>query len=117
MPQLSAATIKTIVELVQPLCDSENERRFLIKLIFADAPSKPDIDTSGAPLEFTRRLVFRLIDYGEIEPDKPALWALLEAIRAQVGVDKQAQIDACARLFSLLLSPLPITSWRPKAAS
>ncbi len=93
MSQLSAPQIKTIVELVQPACDSENERRTLIDLIFAGAPSKPDIDTSGAPLEFTRRLVFRLIDYGEIAPGQPALWALLEAIRPQVGVDKQQQID------------------------
>lgn len=93
MPQLSAATIKTIVELVQPLCDTENERRALIDWIFAGASSSPDIDTSGAPLEFTRRLVFRLIDYGEIASGSTALWALLEAIRPQVGVDKQRQID------------------------
>jgi hypothetical protein len=93
MPQLSAATITTIVQLVQPVCGTENERRALLDLIFAGASSKPDIDTSGAPLEFTRRLIFRLRDYGEVEPGKPALWALLEVVRGQVGVDKQKQID------------------------
>lgn len=93
MPQFSAAQITTIVDLVQPLCGTENERRALIDTIFVGALSKPNIDTSGAPLEFTRRLVFRLIDYGEIAPGQPALWALLEIIRAQVGVDRQAQID------------------------
>jgi hypothetical protein len=94
MPHLSAAQINAIVQLIQPVCGTENERRALLDLIFAGASSKPDIDTSGAPLEFTRRLIFRVRDYGEVEPGKPALWALLEAIHPQVGIDKQTQIDA-----------------------
>ena len=94
MTQLLPAQITTITDLTEPFLRIENERLTLIDTVFIGAASKPDIDTTGAPHEFTRRLIFRLRDYGEIEPGKPALWALLEAIRPQVGVDKQAQIDA-----------------------
>ncbi len=94
MSQLSATHISSIVTLVEPFCRTENERRALIDTVFAGTSSQPDIDISGAPLEFTRRLIFRLRDFGEIEPGKPALWALLETIRVQVGIDKQTQIDA-----------------------
>jgi Effector-associated domain 8 len=94
MPQLNTDQIMTITALCEPFLRTENERRTLIDIVFAGVTTKPDIDISGAPGEFTRRLIFRLRDYGDIESGKPALWMQLEVIRQQVGVDKQAQIDA-----------------------
>lgn len=107
MSHLSAPHISIIVTLVEPFCQTENERRALLDTLFVGATSRPEIDTSGAPLAFTRRLIFRLRDYGDIEPGKPALWALLETIRSRVGVDKQAQIDA--------LRPIILDSAAPTA--
>jgi len=64
-----------IITLIESSCRTENERRALIELVFAGVSHKADIDIGGAPLEFTRCLVFRLIDYGAIAPDQPALRA------------------------------------------
>lgn len=94
MPSLRSDHIERMVSLVEPFCRTETERIVLIDTIFAGAPGKPDIDIHGAPGIFTRRLIHHLMDYGTVAPDSPALWLLLDGfVRAQVGVDKQAQID------------------------
>jgi hypothetical protein len=42
---------------------------------------------------FILHLLQVLEGYGEVQPGKKALWAVLETARERVGVDKQARID------------------------
>ncbi len=57
------------------------------------------IDFDGPVGDFVTRLVAQLDEYGEVQPGKPALIALLETVREHVGVDRQGRIDAlCAAL-------------------
>lgn len=99
MPQLTSTHLTSIATFCEPFCRTQNERQTLIDTLFVSTLSKPDIDISGAPLEFSRRLIFRLCDYGEIASGQPALWALLEIIHSQVGVDRQAQIDTLKEMI------------------
>jgi len=60
------------------------------------------IDWRGAAVTFTIRLLRTLDEYGSCEPNKPAIVALLETLREQVGSDKQAQIDLLINTFTPL---------------
>jgi WD40 repeat protein len=83
-----------IVDLLEPCSRDEVSRLQLIRLVFFDNGSQPDIDVSGPPLIAIRRLVFALNDFGLLSNGKPALCALLEVIRDQVGSEQQARIGA-----------------------
>lgn len=73
MSQLTPAVIQKLTALLEPFLQTQNERLMRLDLVFAGARSRPDIDVSGATRDFTRRLIFRLQHFGEIEPGKPAL--------------------------------------------
>src|SRR5688572_13348228 len=94
MPKLDAHQLTAIIGLIEPFVRTEGERLALVETVLYTAQRNSDIDFAGSPDEFARRLIYRLRDYGEIEPGKPALWALLDAIRPNVGADLQTQIDA-----------------------
>src|SRR5690242_7346710 len=106
MPSLEQIYINELVALLEPFVRTEDERRTLLETIFAGTASKPDIDVKGETVEFTRRLIFRLRDYSEIEPGAPALWTLLQAIRPRVGADQQAQIDALRSAIFAAAAPV-----------
>jgi len=85
--------VEQIASIFAPFVSTENERHTVIAKLFAGSTSKLSVDTAGTPLEFARLFVVRLIDYGESEPGKSALWSLLELIRTQVDIDKQTSSD------------------------
>jgi formylglycine-generating enzyme required for sulfatase activity len=92
VPILSLDDFNALTAVLVPFCETENKRRALIAPL--QVVTGFDIDTGGAPLEFTRRLIADLLAFGEVQPGRPALAIILEDVRAQVGVEKQAQIDA-----------------------
>jgi hypothetical protein len=94
MPSLDGPTQQEIVELLTPLMERENERHGLLRLALGqDTPVLRQINFGDAVQPFILHMIGKLTAFGEIEPGKPALWALLEVARDQVGVDRQARID------------------------
>jgi len=91
---LSKPTFDRIIALLLPLMSDSNERKSLVELALFGCSVLNQIDWSGAGQAFTVNLVRKLIDYGEWTPGRPALVALLEGVREQVGTDKQSQIDS-----------------------
>ncbi|MCB0176020.1 MAG: NACHT domain-containing protein, partial [Anaerolineae bacterium] len=73
--------------------DDPAARQALVKGALHNEPVLPHIDWTGAAEPFTRRLVGQLDKYSDIAADRPAIVALLDEVKAQVGVDRQQQID------------------------
>src|SRR5260221_13895808 len=91
-----------LVTLFQHYLTDLDERRDLLELALHGCPVLGGIDWPGAASTFTIHLVRTLDEYGSCDPGKPALVAVLETLRAQVGSDKQARID---RLISSFPQP------------
>ena len=87
--------------------DERNRRSTLISALGKDAPVLQHITWSGSVGTFIPDMVCKLADYGEIEPGQQALWALLEYVRSQVGINVQQRIDNLRPLINL-----PTTSQR-----
>lgn len=88
---LNEHTTNQIADLLTPLLQTEDRRRALLQRCCAALSTQIDFD--GPAGDFATRLVAQLVEYGEVEPGKPALLALLETARARVGLDQQAHID------------------------
>jgi nucleoside phosphorylase len=61
---------------------------------------------------FITSMVKELVDFGKIAPGKPALCALLEVIREDVGVDIKARIDELLRQLRDELTETPVDGER-----
>lgn len=100
MPKLDRATREELVDLLAPLMVGEADCRALLSLAFGEHPNLLyQIETVGPVQTFVLNLIVKLVDYGDIERGKPALWALLEAAREGMGVDHQARVDALRPAF------------------
>jgi predicted acylesterase/phospholipase RssA len=98
-----------IIEFLLPEMDDANDRKTLVRSALHKSPALLKIQWGGPARPFTVQLVRLLDQFGEVTPGKPAVVALLEEARAQVGADRQARIDKLlARLktrTSLSISP------------
>ena len=88
---LDSATFLELVNLLTPLMPDPDRRESLLGMVFIGKTH--NIDTSGGAVDATQRIVKGLFDYGNIEPDRPALVVLIDIILASdlVGVDKAEQ--------------------------
>lgn len=92
--KLEPNTINDLVNLLRPFLEDERSRRpFLVLALGNDAPVLQHINWSGAVASFIPDMLCKLADYGELASGKTAIWALLEYVRSQVGVDVQKRID------------------------
>lgn len=92
--KLDRNIINELAELLKPLMEDERSRRStLISALGNNAPVLQHMTWSGSVRTFIPEMVCQLADYGEIEPGKQALWALLEYVRSQVGINVQQRID------------------------
>jgi formylglycine-generating enzyme required for sulfatase activity len=73
---------------------SQDRRAFLIMALHDTNAFEQVGYLDYPPAVFTPLLVNTMLNYGEVEKGKHALWALLEAAQAQVGVDYKARIEA-----------------------
>jgi predicted NACHT family NTPase len=106
--KLDPNTINELVVLLKQFMEDERNRRpFLVLALGNDAPVLQRITWSGAVAAFIPDMVCKLADYGEIAPGRQALWALLEYVRSQAGVDVQQRIDKLRPLIDLR-SPLAL---------
>ncbi len=81
-----------IVGMLLPEMDDSTERKAWVESALYGSPVLHSIQWEGAARPFTLRLIRVLDEYGEIAPGIPAMVALLEDVKGQVGSDRQAQI-------------------------
>jgi formylglycine-generating enzyme required for sulfatase activity len=93
MSSLNQATFQAIINLLIPYCQNPGSREAWIRSALFGCEALNQIEWTGAAREFTFRLVQQLLLFGECEPGKNTLVMLLDGLKAEVGSDKQAQID------------------------
>lgn len=104
-PNLTRDERQTIREILAPNFLSAAERSATIQDAFADSSLTRQIDFSSNTVTFVEELIRRCLDFGDIAPGEPALWRLLLAIRARVGMEKQREIDRLAHIFDPNIAP------------
>ncbi len=114
MPNLDAATLKELVDFLTPLMIDENSRRATLQLAVGNAPVYHQIHFGGPANTFTVQMISTLWQFGEIMPGQPALVALLEIVRTQVGVNQQNAIDA---LIAKLNRQSAVAAHRPLSST
>ncbi len=93
MPKLNRKCFQDIITLVIPHMDDEDERKFILTSAWYGTPLEYKIKWTGSAQTFTTLAVREADKFGQIEKDLPALLALLEGLRPQVGYDVQEEID------------------------
>lgn len=83
-----------VVAFLSPFFARENEREaLLLNAFYGQEVVLRKVNYAGAASEFVPRLVRVLQAHGEVAPRMQALWQLLLTMRAEVGADRQRQID------------------------
>ncbi len=82
-----------IVALLVPEMDDAGARKSIVESALIGSPVLEKILWEGAVGTFTIRLVRQLHEFGQITPGRSALAALLEEVKEQVGLDRQAEVD------------------------
>ncbi|MEH2301189.1 MAG: hypothetical protein V7K88_19870 [Nostoc sp.] len=91
---ISSKLMQKLLPLLRPPMENESQRGgYLIRALGTDNPVLYRIVLNTPTNDFIPSLVNELVAFGDISPGKPALCALLEVIRENVGVDKQLEID------------------------
>lgn len=100
MVQLLDKQKKEIVSILKPaLGNTHQAREAFLTLALSGTRVLDRIEYSGPNSVFLPNLINTLIDYGEIEKGKEAIWVVLEAVRENMGVDYQERIDALRPIF------------------
>jgi hypothetical protein len=83
-----------LLHLLRPYLRDENERRtYLMRALGMDTPVLNRLVWSTSVDVFITNMVNELVAFGDIAPGQPALCALLEVIREEVGVDVKDNIE------------------------
>ncbi|MGE0885547.1 MAG: patatin-like phospholipase family protein [Blastocatellales bacterium] len=82
-----------IVTVLQPDMGDAGDRKALVESALIGSPVLQKISWAGAARPFTIQLVRLLIDFGTLRSGRPAIVALLEEVRQQVGADRQKELD------------------------
>lgn len=91
---ISSDLIQKILPLLRPLMENESQRRgYLIRALGTNTPVQYHLVLNTPTNNFIPNLINELVAFGEISPGKPALCALLEVIREDVGEDVKVSID------------------------
>jgi len=106
---ISRDILQKLLHLLRPYLRDENERRtYLMRALGMDTPVLNRLVLNTPVDVFITSMVKELLDFGQIAPGKPALCALLEVIREDVGVDIQARIDELLRQLREELTETPV---------
>lgn len=91
---ISSDLMQKLLTLLRPVMENESQRRgYLIRAFGTDTPVLHRLVLNTPTNDFIPSLVNELVAFGEISPRKPALCALLEVIREDVGEDVKVSID------------------------
>ena len=84
--------------VLRPLMATEQSRQARLSRVFHAYPGLLDrVATGGETGVFLSHLLQTLRDYGEVEPGMPALRALLESVKDEVGVSNRERIEEILR--------------------
>jgi len=92
--------MKDVIDLLLPYMNDGNDRRALVESALFGCRVLNQIDWNGNAYTFTVNLIRTLLNFGECAPGRPAVVLLLEALKQQVGVNKQGQIDGLLYTYS-----------------
>jgi hypothetical protein len=105
MEDRHAGLVSEVIGAVKPLL-TQDRRRGLVLQAFTGEPGEKvldQIDFTGANDTFAPALVRQLILFGEVEPGRPAIVALLESLGAGLGVEQRDRFnDLITRLSDYL---------------
>ena len=74
--EISPALVREIIEIIGPYMQTSAERQSFLSLAFGpQSPLLIELDFSGKTEAFIVNLVTHLVNYGDFELGKPALWA------------------------------------------
>ena len=90
---ISNDSIQELLPLLRPYLRNESERRAYLILALGTNAEALNLIWNEPVNTFIPNLVQKLVAFGELTPGKPALCALLEVIREDMGVDVKARID------------------------
>ncbi|MBD2198398.1 MULTISPECIES: hypothetical protein [Calothrix] len=94
MAELSGQIIQELLLVLRPFMWDKQQRRSYLFIALGTNATVFNHMVWDTPVDvFIPQMVNELILSGEIAPGKPAICALLEVIRENVGVDKQLEID------------------------
>jgi GAF domain-containing protein len=94
MSNLDQQTFRDIVNLLIPHCADPASRKSLATTALYGCKVLDRLDFSGNASDYVVHLTTTLLTYGECYKDQLAIIALLEQIKADVGVSQQEQISA-----------------------
>jgi hypothetical protein len=106
--KMTPELFQQIVAALSPLMDDAQNRQMLVTGALFGSPVLQHLTWSGPARAFTIQLVQKLDTFGQIAPGRPALLALLEEVRAGVGVDRQAEFDRLIAQLRGAAAPAPV---------
>ena len=107
---ISNDSIQTLLLLLRPYLRNESERRaYLMRALGINADAL-NLIWNEPVNTFIPNMVQTLVAFGEATPGQPALCALLEVIREDVGVDTQDSIDKLLQQIRAELQKAQIAS-------
>ncbi|MEQ9550543.1 MAG: hypothetical protein RIM23_13100 [Coleofasciculus sp. G3-WIS-01] len=106
---ISNDSFEKLLPLLRPYLRDENERRaYLLRALGMDTPVLNRLVLNTPVDSFITSMVTELVDFGEISSGQPALCALLEVVREDVGVNKKAKIDKLLQQLREELTETPV---------
>lgn len=90
---MDRACFQEIIQLLVPYMDTPATRQAIMQTAWMGSPLEYQVQWTGNPQTFTALAVRKAHEFGHIEKDVPALLALLEGLRPQVGYNVQEKID------------------------
>jgi len=107
---ISSNIINQLLPLLRPYLRNEGERRaYLMRALGTNADAL-NLIWNEPVNTFIPNMVQTLEAFGGLTPGKPALCALLEVIREDVGIDKKAKIDQLLQQLSAELTETTVAS-------
>lgn len=94
MTEISGKIIQELLRVLKPFMWDKQQRQSYLFIALGTNANVLNRLVWDTPVDvFIPQMVNELVAFGEIAPGKPAICALLEVIRENVGVDKQEEID------------------------
>lgn len=93
MSNLNRATLEKLTALLISEFSTIDQRRALVESALFGSPILVQIDFNGSHSVFTTHLISKLLQFGDIEPNKPAIIAVLLELRNYVDINKRQEVD------------------------
>jgi hypothetical protein len=112
MSNLDQQTFRDILNLLIPYCADSASRKSLATTALYGCKVLDKLDYSGNARDYVVHLVTTLLTFGECHKDQPAVIALLEQVKQEVGIPQQEQIDNLITLIPTGVVEVTPDSWQ-----